>query len=674
MAESAALFTSKNRSSDPIRIDDRAQEKLVQFARYAFQSQDDVWSLRTRLEQADRNYLRQIDFTEEQRKAQAANKSGDPTKLQNMIVPMVLESVENGASFLTQVFLTEYPMFKFGSGPEMSQVTMMWNTLVGEDQIHYGWAAEFNKAFRNAEKYNFSPILCDWKSERKWKPVSGNGANGVALEQVLWEGNCIESIDPYNVIYDTSCPISKCHIDGEFVGYVELMSRTKLKRFIHSLGEDRLKNDVKAYESPNWDVIHYTPDINIKAGGRKNIPGESSFNWAAWVTDEAQQKIKYRNGYTVLRLYARIMPYEFGIRAPMDQTPDIWKLIIVNGVLVYARPMTNAHDLLPLILVQSQVDNLDFQTESNAETQEPFQQMVSALWNAKLQSSRRRVTDRMLYNPLLIDPDHINSPNPSAKIPIRPGAYMRKLEEAVYKIPFDDANSQYWLQEVQGIAEWGLRAQGHNRVSAGQFQKGNKLESEFKTVMANAGSRDRSKAIMWEVYGMHPIKMILKSNYLQYIGTNETRYNRAEKQEINIDPVELRKAAGEFEVGDGLMPIERLIDTDTLAQAFQLLSQDPSIAAEFNKADLFTYLMEMKGADKLSKFKKPKEQAQFEQTLGAWQSVAVELGKKVGTSLGDGKFLMPEDIQKIIGPAPQPPQQSQPGQPQIGAQNANPAT
>jgi len=49
---------------------------------------------------------------------------------------------------------------------------------------------------------------------------------------------------------------------------------------------------------------------------------------------------------------------------------------------------------------------------------------------------RRRVTDRMLYNPLLVDPDHINSPNPSAKIPIRPTAYGRKLEEAIYKIPF----------------------------------------------------------------------------------------------------------------------------------------------------------------------------------------------------------------------------------------------
>lgn len=657
--------------SDIINISADAEKRLVEYARHAYLQQNDVWNLRSRLERVDRNNMRQLDLTEETRKAQAAQLGGDPTKLQNIIVPIVSESVNTGVSFLSQVFLSDYPMFKFGSGPESEDVALMWNTLVGEDQLHYGWAAEFNKAFRNAEKYNFSPIECDWTTEKLYKPQNGNGPNGVVMEQVMWEGNKIASINPYNFIYDTRCNIDKLHIDGEFAGYLELMSRTKLKRFLHSLGEDRLKNDVRAYEAPNWDMEYYIPQINPKVLTRANYGMDGAFNWVAWVTNEAQNKIKYRNVYTVLKLYARLMPYEFGIRSPMDQTPDTWKLIIVNGVLVYARPLTNAHDYLPIVVVQSQSDNLDVQTESNAEAQEPFQQMISALWNAKLQSARRRVTDRALYNPLLIEPDHINSPNPSAKIPVKPAAYGRPLAEALYQIPFHDENSQYWLQEVQGLSEWSLRSQGHNRVSQGQFQKGNKLQSEFQTVMANAGAQDRTKAIMWEVNGMYPLKTMLKSNYLQFIGAT-TRYNRKEQKTVQIDPTQLRQTAAEFEVGDGLLPIEKLLGTDVLTQALQFLQSNPQVAQDMDVAGAVTYLLKVAGADKIDKFKKDPQTVQYEQALGIWKQQSTMLIELLVKNPNADPKAVSDAVAKSLGPMPKPPGQQQQGQqqPQQGAQNA----
>lgn len=663
--------------SGVLRITPASQERFVEYVRLAYLMQEDIHNQRARFEEADREYARKNDRTEETQKASNANRAGDPTKLQNVIVPVVQESVDIGTAFLAEVFLSDYPMFKFGAKPEAMDLALQWNTLVGEDQLHYGWASEFATAFLNGEKYNFAPIECDWCKEVIYKPTNGATNKGVVLEQEIWQGNKIRSIDPYNLIYDRRVDICRAHIDGEFIGYVERMTRIQFKKFVHSLGEDRLKNDVKAFEAANWVVEHYVPDINFRYAGSKK-GDEGSFDWSAWVTNNQQNRIKYRNQYTVIKLYARIMPAEFGIQAPNDQTPEVWKIIVANGVVVYAQPLVNAHDYLPIIIVQPKRTNLDFQTESNAENQQPFQQMISALWNAKLQTSRRITTDRMIYNPLLIEPDHINSPNPSAKIPIKPTGYGRKLEEAVYQIPFHAENGQYWLQDAQGLSEWSLRAQGHNRVSNGQFQKGNKLQSEFQTVMANAGAQDRVKAISWETNGMFPIKVILKSNYLQFTPEGK-RYNRKEDTVVDIDPVKLREEAAEFQIGDGLLPIEKLLSTDKLTQGLQYLSQDQQMAAEYNKGDMFVYLMKLAGVDKLDAFRKPPEQLNYDVAINSWNAQAARLMDLFIKNPDADPKVIAEAISSALGPMPKPPQspqeqqQAQQNPLQQGIQNARPA-
>jgi hypothetical protein len=652
---------------DMLVINDKAQDRLVQYMNATATIQDEGWQNRTRFENIDRSYMRTKDFTAEQKKAERANKAGDPTKLQNMQVPLVMESVENSVGFLSNVFLLDYPMFKFGSEPATEDLALMWNTLVGEDQVHYGWAGQFNIAFRNSDKYNFAPIEVDWKEEVLYKVSNGNGPNGAVLTQEVWAGNCITAHDVYNTVYDPRVPIYRNHIDGEFAGYVKPMSRIQLKLFLASLGQKRLKNDVKAFESAAGSIAYYIPQINPDTLLRQNMSG-IGFDWIRWVTDDAQRHIAYKNMYTVLVLYARIMPYEFGIQAPKDQTPDIWKLIKVNDILVYAEPVPNAHNYLPLIIVQSQVDHLDHQTKSSAENQMPFQDMTSALWNAELNIARRAAVDRMLYNPLLIDPDHINSPNPGAKIPVKPTAYGRKLEEAIYKIPFEGAAGGLYLQAANGVAEWGMRANGQNRVSVGQFQKGNKLENEFNTTMANAGARDRTKAIMWETNGMQPIKTILKNNYLQFTPEGK-RYNRETNSQVNIEPSKLREAAGDFQVGDGLLPIEKLMHADVAQGAFQALASNPAIAQSYQMAPFFSYLMKLQGVDKLSQFEQDPAMLGYQNALATWTAQAMELTKSKPSLTVEEALKL---IEAIIGPKPQDPtkQQTQP-QPQTGVPNGN---
>lgn len=655
---------------DVLTVTSESQDLLLKYMQACYTVRDEGWQLRNRLEDVDRSYMREKDFTEEQRKAEAANRNGDPTKLQNPTIPIVMESVENTVGFLTNVFLTDYPMFKFVTNPQAQPLALQWNTLVGEDQIYFKWAGQFNIAFRNGAKYNFAPIEVDWCRYKKYKPTNSAQGKGVALEQVVYEGNKIKAIDPYNLIYDPRVPIHEVHTRGEFIGYIEQMSRVEAKSFLFSLGDDRLKNDKKAFEGGDWGVIYYIPQINPRVILRNRNWNDGAFDWTKWAFGGAQSHINYKNMNTVVTLYAKIMPYEFKIHAPKDQTPDIWKLVAMNGVLVWAQPMPNAHDILPIIIAQPKVDNLSHQTKSQAENQVPFQDIVTSLTNARMSAARRRINDRMLYNPLLVDPDHINSPNAAAKIPIRPTAYGRKLEEAIYPIPFEDRESGQYIQDAGLMQGWSQRMDGRNNTSMGQYQKGNKLNDEFHETMANAGIQDRTQALMWESFAMTDIKTILKDNYLQFTPQGE-KYNRTEEKMIKIDPVELRKTAAEFEVGDGLLPVQRLARTDVMQGFFEWIRQDPALRGQYNLAPLATYMMQVQGVDKLEAFEKSPEQIQFEQQLQTWQSTAIEYSKLIGKPKdASGAVFTPEDIAKVIGPMPQPPQPKQASAKPQGPQGA----
>jgi hypothetical protein len=651
---------------DILTVDEKSQNQLVQYVKACSYLRDEGWQLRQRLEEVDRNYMREYDYTDDQQKAKLANRRGDPNKIQNMQTPLVLEGVETSVGSLSEIFTNEYPMFKLAAGPKNEDIALMWNTLVGEDQLEFGWSGEFNQAFRNGEKYNFAPLEVEWVERNKYRPVNGTGKGGVTLEQQIYCGNSISAYDPYNTIYDPRVPPHLNHIDGEFVGRVQMMSRIKLKQFLANLGEKRLKNDKKAFTAPNWEVSYYVPYINPTVTVRTQnwLLGAENFDWTKWATNEAQQHIAYKNMYTVVTVYARIMPYEFGIRAPKDQTPDIWKLIVVNGILVYAQPVINAHDILPVIIGSPLVDNLTHQTKTPAENIADYQFLINALINAKLAGARRRVFDRMLYNPLLIDPDHMNSPNPTAKIPIRPTAYGRKLEEALYQIPFHDENGAQFIQESQLIMGWAQRAQGQNNVNQGQFQKGNKLQDEFSTVMSKAGARDRTKALMWENFVMQPVKTVLKSNYLQMVPEGK-RWNRKEEKTVDIDPVKLRSVEAEFIVGDGLTTVQRQLHGDVLEHAMQTMAQAPAIGQNYEVGDMYAYILKLAGVDDLDQFRKDPTKVQYESALRSWQGAMTEALKYLGSSLGNGKFLTVEDVKNLVGPMPQPPQpvQPQPGQP-----------
>lgn len=642
----------------------KTQEAILAFARQSYMLLNQQWAIRSRLETIDRAYLRENDRTEEQFKAKNANRfRGDPTKFQNIIVPVVMPQVEQAVTYQQSVFLTGYPIFGSVSSPEFQDEALMLDTIMGEHQVHYGWTDQLLQVIRDGFKYNLGAAEVTWDRSITYALETDLSQGAEAKQnQVVYAGNKIKRMDMYNTFWDTRCNPEDVAQWGEFFGYTEIMSRIRMKQFIQSLpSQINVKEAFESgYSAPiaygNSDNTgFYLPFLNPEA--TVDLRTVATTDWLAWAGLAGKTTgIKYNNMYQVTTVYARILPSDFGMNGiPAQNTPQIWKFIIVNNqVVVFAERMTNAHNLLPILFYQPVKDGLNYQTKTFAQNIMPFQEIISALANSNIAARRRAISDRVLYDPSRISAAAINNDSPTAKIPVRPSAYQGNLSDAVYPFPFRDDQFQVTTAEIQGYQQMANQTSGLNPARQGQFVKGNKTRTEYQDVMNNANGRDMTVALSTEASFFTPLKEILKTNVLQYQG-GVSLFNMEREQSVTIDPLALRKAVLAFKMTDGLAPADKVIDGEALALGMQTIASNPQLAAGYNLAPMFSYLMSTRGA-KLKPFEKSPQQLAYEQAVATWQQTVMTGAQQVAESLKD---MEPEQAQQLL----QQLQQSLPPQP-----------
>lgn len=624
-------------SATPMLIPRKSQEGIIQFHRQCYNLLNQQWNLREQMRKVDLQYNREVDWTQEQQRARLANIAGDPSRFQNIIVPVVLPQVESAVVYQSSVFLQGTPIFDVVAAPQYEDQAKQLSTVIEENSIRGAWARELMMTFRDGAKYNIAATEVTWDrrvtAALETDISYGDGKQGKPKE-IIWEGNCLKRLDMYNTFFDSRVAPSEMHKKGEFVGYTDLYSRVALKQFINELPDKMVDNIHEAFASGlgattvggNGVESYYIPNINPWALLNKDI--RSTTNWLAWAGMESQGdgKIQYHNMYEVTVLYGRVIPSDFDLKVPSRNTPQVWKFIIINHqVLIYAERLTNAHGYIPILFSQPNEDGLTYQTKSLATNVAPIQQVTSALMNSVIAASRRAIADRGLYDPSRVTEANINSANPSAKIPVRPAAYGKPLNEAYYPIPFRDDQSQFAMQKIGFMTNYANTISGQNPVKQGQFVKGNKTQHEFEDVMSHANGRDQMTSMLYEAQLFTPMKEIIKSNTLQYQG-GVSYFSPSRNQQVEIDPVELRKAIMSFKVSDGLTPTDKLINSDTLMVAMQTIGQSEQIGAGYNLAQLFSYLMKTQNAD-ITQFEKSQQQVAYEQAVSQWQQTVVQMVK-----------------------------------------------
>lgn len=646
-----------------IRLNRDTEQAILTYASKAHNLLLSQYSMRDNLELVDRYYMREMDQTEAHVRSRLANKLGDASKFQDITVPIIMPQVEAALGYMANVFTTGNPMFGVSADPQNEDAALQMETIVGENAVTAGWARQLMMFFRDGLKYNIHAIECDW-GQKNVATVDTDISypNSAKPKTTLWKGNILKRLDFYNAVFDPRVDIAEIHSEGEFAGYNTIMSRVRMKKFINDLyGKVPVNTMLRAFESsygasPSDGINpfqYYIPQINpYPVMNRQNL---LSFDWMAWsqgFQNGARPQIRYSNVYNVMKLYARMIPADFGMRLPEENTPQVFKMWIVNGsVVLCIERLTNAHGFIPIFFGQPLEDGLNYQTKSFAMNVADMQDVASAMWNGYMASKRRLVGDRALYDPSRVREKDINSRNPAAKIPVRPSAYGKPVNEAVYQFPFHDEQTRSFLEGSDAVVRFANLINNQNPAQQGQFIKGNKSKHEYEDVMGHGNTHNQVMALSTEAQVFVPMKECLKLNILQY-QSETTLYNPAKKQQVDIKPAELRKAAVHFKISDGLVPTDKLMNADEFMVALQTFGQAPAIAAGYNVSSVFTYIMKMRGAD-LTPFEKSPIQVQYEQQMAAWQQAA-SLAAQKGSAFNTPMPQVPPELQQQQQPAADP--------------------
>lgn len=271
--------------------------------------------------------------------------------------------------------------------------------------------------------------------------------------------------------------------------------------------------------------------------------------------------------------------------------------------MIYAERQTNAHNMLPIVVCKPSNDGMGYQSKSFGQNAETYQQIASSLMNSAMASQRRKVYDRLLYDPTRVNKKDIENTDPVARIPVRNTQFGKGFEGAVQKMEYSDDGVPTVIQLSQQVVQMAEIGNGQNRVQQGQFQKGNKTRREFETVMGNANSRQQMQAISLEYTFWTPIKHIIKCNLLQFVGARDVMDPKS-KELVKVDPSALRKAAIRFKLSDGLLNSEKIASLDIASTIVNAATQLPMIDQMYDVMGILDYTWKLQGVDWLSDFKR----------------------------------------------------------------------
>lgn len=612
------------KSKDSLRLTTQAQNNVISFCRGLLTQHKGNEEMQNKMNAIDVAYTRYKASKQRSTDGKdtmpdcADEACGNVFSDDDVTPPIVVSQVDSYVAYLADVYLSGSPIFPVVSNPTNMKYAEQLEVLMDDHASLGGYVRQLLLFLRDGVKYNYAACEVDWDSIDQFA-IAADFANGTGqkMTKVNKSFTRIRRLNMRNVIRDMNVPIGDIAQKGDYAGYVEMVSRTKLKRELNKLTAiGQVYNAERAMNSGSPNTVNATSDFRedpqVSDYIATNASTRAGVDWDVWFQDAPGGR-KSRNAsgmrwgqmYERLVVYARIMPTDFAIGAPQPNTPQIWKFVVINGQFVIsARRVVTAYDYLPILFGQPLEDGMGDQTQSVAEGEIPFQKAAATLFNIRFASARRAVSDRGLYRSDMVSPKAINAKGAAAKIPVTISALSNlKLADAYYQIPFNGAGMETVMQDAQMMVNFSNQLHGTNNPRQGQFQKGNKSVKEWDDTMSGSDGRMRLPALTLEHQFFAPLKSIMVLNIFQN-GEDVAIVSQKTGETVDIKIDELRKQVLAFKVADGYTPKSKLASTEMLTQGLTLISTSQVLQEAYGASlpKLFAHMMSLGGVRDLEQY------------------------------------------------------------------------
>lgn len=609
--------------SSVLKISKESQQSLLDFATQLMgHHRSSITELATKMDEIDIAYARYkastqpgsdgVDRTSAQKACDIFD-TGD-----KVTPPIVVAQVDSFVAYMADVFLSGFPLFPVVSTPSTRAAAEQLETLIDDHALLGAYPRHLLMFLRDATKYNYSALEADWDIIERYSTINDlekEDGRGLARKDKYFTR--VRRLDPRNVIRDTAVLPAEVSEYGDYAGYIEKISSTQLERLFVKLGK---KGQGFNYQDARktggtssgvagdlgTNLYRERPQISNYVSSSYSSRG-GAIDWDAYADNEpGRKRAPYGTQFEKVVLYVRIVPNDHKItHAPQKNTPQIWRLIIVNGqVLVAAHRIISAYDHLPILFGQPLEDGFGEQTQSIAEGEIPFQEAAEKLYNIRFSAARRAVSDRALYNSNVMKSSDVNSKAAAPKIPVNINPMSNISLDAVYKqIPFDLRGTESALSDAAQIVQFSRELHGLNSARAGQFQKGNKSVTEWNDVQSGSENRLRLPALTLEYQVFMPLKSIIALNILQY-GEDAELVSQKTGEIVKINITELRGQALSFKIADGYTPKSKMASTEFLQAGIQMISNSPILQQAYGSSlpNMFAHLMSLGGVKGLEEY------------------------------------------------------------------------
>jgi hypothetical protein len=537
-----------------------------------------------------------INLKDHEKTLKELNKSGEPAMAVQVAIPYSYAVIQTISTFLLHLFTGRKPLFQIGADKDESVEPARKMEIVLQYQAgHTRLVRQFNTFLNATQIYGMAAFKSQWerdvalRSNRRLIDITDDFGNPTGQQneitervpKLVYEGNRVESVDPFMFFPDPRVPLTEVNRRGEYVFCRAYEGRHILKRIE---AEGKLK----------WvDHANRALPRNVGDGGEsdRSLVAEGDAHPGLGTTDTDMQQ----NFMQVDQCSIIIIPRELGLGE--SDLPEMWLFTILNkDQIVQADRLDDDHGMHNVAVAEPLEMGHGFGNLGMADYLDPVADTISWLVNSRIQNTRKSLNDMFVVDPSMVEMQDMKRPGPGKLIRLKRAAYGQDVRGAVQQLNVLDVTARH-IADVEQFVRLGqfLTAVDDN-VQGIQDRGSRKTATEVRTALERAASRLAAQGViissqavvdLTEQMSLNTQQRLSNQFYLDIVG--------AEGIQTRITPGNL---VGDFNypIHDGTLPLDKVALLDVWKEIFTAVLADPGIRQAYDVTKMFEYIAELGGA------------------------------------------------------------------------------
>lgn len=534
----------------------------------------------------------------------------DPRKPVSVVFPYSYTVLETLLSFYTTTFIQD-PIFRYeGTGPNDVIGAILLEKLIAQQCLKNKVGLAMHTQARDAFVYGLGVATPTWVAEYGKKSIKSTSPGFFGMgkktkieyldNQLLFEGNALENIDPYLYLPDPTVPIHDPQ-RGEYQGWVYT------DNYPHLLATER-----------NDDEIFNVKYLRGMDGRRTSIfIGDNSGRWIKTGMSTRNHFYERKTkAVDIIKMFIRLIPKDWELGD--SEYPELWYFELASDeIVIKAHPANLDHNKFPISVIVPDFDGYSLAPISRIETLYGMQGILDFLFNSHVANVRKAVNDMIIYDPYQVNGEDLKNPSPGKLIRLRRPAWGKGVKDVAQQLMINDVTRSN-VQDSTWVVQWMDRISGADQSMQGAQRNGGPERltgTEFQGTRQGALGRMARLSKIVGLQGLHDIGMFFGSHNKQMMQNSSYIKLAGDWQQVLINEYGDSIDRGRITINPEDLDINYNVSvkdaatsggnyTDNWVQLYQILAGNPQLAQNFDMVRIFEHIARNMGAMDVNDFVK----------------------------------------------------------------------